>query len=129
MRIELPWKTPTINHLYGQHGKVKYLKPEAKGLREEIKKIIFRMDLSDMHDKDSHLQVHVQVLEDWYCKNGTVKRKDVSNREKFLIDSIFEALELDDKMIFKHTMEKIQSDHEGCIIDITKYTTEDTNGN
>ena len=34
------------------------------------------------------------------------------NRTKFLIDSVFQALDIDDKLIFEHTIKKIQSETE-----------------
>ena len=40
MIIRIPFKTPTVNHLYGHHGNRKYLKPEAKKLREKIKELV-----------------------------------------------------------------------------------------
>lgn len=43
-----------------------------------------------------------------------------SNREKFLIDSVFNALGLDDCFVFEHTMIKVQSDEEKSVILITK---------
>ena len=122
MKITIPKKTPTINHLYGQNGVRKFLKPEARKLREEIFDIVLNHTLHDpIKEPPIRLQVHVKVYEDWYCKNGNVKRKDVANREKFLIDSVFNALGIDDKMIFKHTMEKIQSESEKCEIIIEAY--------
>ncbi|KKL27343.1 hypothetical protein LCGC14_2386060, partial [marine sediment metagenome] len=50
---------------------------------------------------------------------GTVAKKDISNREKFLIDSVFKSLEIDDKFIWKHTMKKIESESEKAIIRIS----------
>ncbi len=120
MIIEIPFKTPTINHLYGQHGVRKYLKPEARKLREKIGNICLGRSL-ELPTNTSLLEVNVFIYEDWYTKKGDVKRKDVSNREKFLVDSVFGALGIDDKMIFKHTMEKIQSEEEKCIIQIEVY--------
>ena len=66
----------------------------------------------------SKVSVLIEVYEDWNCKDGTVKKKDISNREKFLIDSIFEALGLDDRYIFEHTMRKVQSMEEKAIVTI-----------
>ena len=118
MRIEIPFKTPTINHLYGQNGVRKFLKPEAKKLREEINNIC-QKDTCGLYDlQNSKLKVIVKIYENWLCKDKSVKRKDVSNREKFLVDSIFDALDIDDKFIFEHTMKKIQSKEEKAIITI-----------
>jgi len=124
MIIKIPFKTPTINHLYGQRGFRKFLKPEAKLIREQIRlQLVMDNRFKDIDfDIETPLSVSVKIYEDWYTKKGDVKRKDISNREKFLIDSIFDVLDIDDKMIFKHTMEKIQStDGEKAIVEIKNY--------
>jgi len=121
MIITIPFKTPTINHLYGQHGVRKYLKPEAKELRKRIKEIVDDTPADPIREPPVELAVTVYVFEDWYTKKGTPKRKDVANREKFLIDSVFEALGIDDKQIFQHTMKKVQSKTEGCQILIERF--------
>jgi Holliday junction resolvase RusA-like endonuclease len=120
LKIEIPFKTPSINHLYGQHGVIKFLKPEAKKLREEIEEIIFNSsDLTNKSElREKRLKVLVEIHEDWLTKKGEIKRKDVSNREKFLVDSIFESLGLDDKFIFEHSMRKVQSHEEKAVITI-----------
>lgn len=119
--IELPFKTPTINHLYGssfKHNR-RYIKPEAKILKEKIKEQL-QFSAPEFWCLDSErLKVEVEIYEDWLTKNGEVKRKDLSNREKFIIDSVFDALGIDDKFIFEHTMKKIQSEVEKCQVKIS----------
>ena len=110
IQIYIPFKTPTVNHLYGHHGGRKYLKKEARDLREKIKDLVPKHNFS----KDSKLFVRVRIVEDWYTKVGVIKKKDVANREKFLIDSIFHALGIDDKQIFVQLIEKIQSEKYEC---------------
>jgi len=117
IKIKIPFKTPTINHLYGQHGYRKYLKPEAKELRKKISKIVQNRKKGIIKDSNN-LTVEVIIYENWYNQDGSVKRKDISNREKFLIDSIFNELEIDDKGIFKHTMIKKQSDKDYAVVTI-----------
>ena len=110
MIIKVPFKTPSVNHLYGQRGFRKYLTKEAKKLREEIDKIVKSHPYSDKQDlKDKPLKVVVYLYEDWYCLNGSVKRVDVDNRAKFLLDSVFNALGIDDRHIFELTMIKTTS--------------------
>ncbi len=127
MKIKIPFRTPSINHLHG-HNKFGafYLKTEAKKLREEIKNIIsppdylakgVYLDWKSIQEA-TQLKVTTEIYEDWYTKKGKVKTKDVSNREKFLLDSVFDAIGIDDKFIFEHTMKKIQSDKEFAIITI-----------
>src|SRR6056297_910486 len=105
MLIEIPFKTPTVNHLYGHRGYRMFLKKEAKELREKI------INLCPDHDfkETDKLNVTVEIYEDWYTQKGDIKRKDVANREKFLIDSVFEGLGLDDKQIFEHKIIKKQN--------------------
>lgn len=115
LTIRIPFRTPTINHLHGHTMRgAFYLKPEAKKLKKEIKDLIKPMPQLN----GQKLSVEVEIHENWFCKNGSVKRKDIANREKFIIDSVFDALEVDDKFIFEHTMRKIQSDKEFAIIKI-----------
>ena len=128
MEIKIPFKTPSINHLYGSRGYRKYLKPEAKKLREEITEIIYDFKAVTIDEyRDKKLMVGVEIYEDWLTKKGEVKRKDVSNREKFLIDSVFDALGIDDKFIYSHTMSKVQSDKEFAIVRISEMEKEEQN--
>ncbi len=122
MKITLNFKTPTVNHLYGQRrsgfGQTRFIKQEAIDLREEIKKEVFKSLPFICPNLNDGLRVTVEIHEDWLCKDGSVKRKDVANREKFLIDSIFDALNVDDKYIFEHVMRKVQDDKEFAVITI-----------
>ena len=120
IEIKIPFKTPTINHLYGQRGYRKFLTKEAKELRRKIFEIVQKIKKEGFFIKDANnLKITVEIYEDWHTKDGRVKRKDVANREKFLVDSIFEELDLDDKGIFHHTMIKKQSDKEFAVVTIT----------
>lgn len=121
MEVILPFKTPTINHLYGQRGFQKYLKPEAKKLREEIIEIVKNSPKDNIFYPPVKLKVTVEIHENWLTKKNTVKKKDVANREKFLIDSIFTGLGADDSYIFEHSMKKIQSIEEFAIVRIEEY--------
>ena len=118
IQITIPKKTPSINHLYGQHGYRKFLKPEGRELRQYILRCIAQTTFSYEDLKETKLNVTVDIYENWLTKKGLVARKDIANREKFLIDSVFQALGIDDKFIFKHTMNKIQSKTEKAIIKI-----------
>ena len=116
MIIKIPFKTPTVNHLYGQRpggfGRARFIKKEARELREEIKEIVYKSLPFICPNLNDGLKVTVDIHENWLTKIGGVKRKDIVNREKFLIDSVFNALNVDDKYIFEHTMKKIQDEEE-----------------
>ena len=123
MIITIPFKTPTINHLYYHHGNIKVLKTGARELREQINWIVTEQIAKDPTLlailQDRKLEVNIDIYEDWYCKNKTVKKKDIANREKFLVDSVFKALEIDDKFIFRHSINKVQSVTEKAVVTIT----------
>jgi Holliday junction resolvase RusA-like endonuclease len=118
MIIEIPFKTPTINHLYWHRGSAKIMKSEAKELQKQIISIVAPLYSVFQGDNNIKLKVTTEIHEDWFYKNGDIAKKDVSNREKFLIDSVFKGLELDDKQIFEQTFKKIQSEEEKAIISI-----------
>lgn len=119
MKIIIPFRTPTINHLYGRRmGGFMFMKQEAVDLKAEIKRIVYKSLPFVCSNLNAGLKVTVEIHENWMCKNGSVKRVDIANREKFLIDSVFDALGIDDKFIFEHTMKKIQSDEEKSVITI-----------
>ncbi len=120
MKITINRRIPTINLLYWHKGNIKILKTEARELRsyiqEQVDEQIDYLDLTDYRDKK--LKVIIDVYENWFTKKGLVKKLDISNREKFFTDSVFMALGLDDKFIFKHEMNKIQSETNKSIINI-----------
>lgn len=118
IQITIPKKCLTINHLYGQRGFRKFIKQEGKELREYIIKLIQNRKHND--NLLIPLNVSVEIYENWLTKEGFVKRKDLDNRAKFLLDSVFLGLGSDDKYIFQLTMRKIQSKIEKSVIKINK---------
>lgn len=112
MKVIIPFKTPTVNHIYFTWNNRRILTKKARDLKKEIKDIVQKNTCGLYDITDQKLKVITKIYEDWYCKNGSVKKKDIANREKFLIDSVFDALDLDDKFIFEHKMIKIQNTKE-----------------
>lgn len=119
MIIEIPFKTPSVNHMYGhtRYGGF-YLKKEGKDLRQAIIQLCERYDTCEL--QSCRLNVTIEIHEDWRFKKGGVRRVDIANREKFIVDSVFEGLGLDDKWIYELTLIKIQSEKEKTIIKINK---------
>ncbi len=112
IEITIPKKTPTVNHLYWHRGNIKILTKEARELRDFISRTV-RLTKPDCFEfAEKKLIVQVDIYENWFTKKGLVAKKDISNREKFLIDSVFKALDMDDKFIFIHGLRKVQSESE-----------------
>lgn len=120
IKIIINKRTPSINHLYHQHGFRKFLSKEAKELRNYIEsKVSEQVSKKDIKEyKDKELKVVLEIYENWYTKKGTVYRKDLGNKEKFIIDSVFNKLEIDDKFIFNMTMIKVDSKQDKTILTI-----------
>lgn len=95
---------------------MKILTKEANEIRKKIDNIVKDMNVKELQDKK--LNITIDIYEDWTTKVGDVKKKDIANREKFLVDSIFKSMGIDDKFIFKQTFRKIQSKEEKAVIDI-----------
>jgi Holliday junction resolvase RusA-like endonuclease len=122
MEIKIPFKTPSVNHLYFNWNNRRILTKEARKLKEEINEIVRKSLPFVCSNLNDGLKVGVEIHENWLTKKGAVKKKDISNREKFLIDSVFDTLNIDDKFIFEQTMKKVQSDKEFAIIKIQEIT-------
>jgi len=104
--------------MYLQKGWRKFIKPEGKKLREYIINKTKKQNINVEKYIGKELKVDVKIYENWYTKDNRIYRKDCLNREKFATDSIFEALGLDDKQIFKYTVTKKQSKTEKSVIKI-----------
>ena len=91
--------------------KGKQLTVEARNLRARIMQATVEQMPIDF-DKRERLEVVIYFYDNWYYKNGNAKKQDLDNRLKFLIDSIFKAINADDKHIFRLVAEKIQTDND-----------------
>ena len=117
--IKIPFKTPTVNLMYSTFRGHRIKSKEARELSKEVAEIVLNTQTCII---DNELKVSIEVYSNWYNKDGTIKKRDIANLEKFITDSIFDKLEdMDDKQIFKLTMKKIQSDEEFALIKIEEY--------
>ena len=113
-------RTPSINHLYGFRGYRRFIKKEGAELRSMIfSKINSKKPLNIDNFKDSELNVDIEIYEDWYTKKGKIARADIDDRAKFILDSVFKAIDVDDRNIFQLNMLKVQSDECYFIIRIS----------
>lgn len=121
MKFKIPFKTPTINTMYATFHGHRVKSKEARKLAEEVIQHVNQTEILE-----GELTVTIDIYSNWYNKDGTIKKRDIANLEKFITDSIFSNLDqMDDKQIFKITMNKHQSDKEYSIVEIkpvSKYT-------
>jgi len=90
----------------------KFLKREALNLRtriiQDVTQSVWPVHLKELQDKK--LTIGIIFVENWNYKNGEERKADLDNRLKFLIDSVFTALGLDDKMIYEIYARKGESE-------------------
>ena len=109
IRILLPLKAPSVNSLYGllaRGSRVQFfLKPEGRRFKAKAK-LFMRPEKLDLN----HLyEMVIKVYDDWYYKNGSVRRLDIMNLDKIICDAVAEKyLDGKDELVFKRTIEKIQ---------------------
>jgi len=92
---------------------------EARELSKEVELIVKSTPYETI---EGELEVTINIFSNWYNKDGTIKKRDIANLEKFITDSIFANLQdMDDKQIFKITMNKHQSEQEHTEVEINGY--------
>ena len=123
--FEFPFIPPSTNHIYMIVPKRMILNKQAKQVKQDINKIVQtqidldRIDLNSLMVEGRKFKVDIEFYTKWYNKNGTIKKRDVANREKLLIDSIFETLGIDDKSIWDINLKKIHDETDKTIVNIT----------
>lgn len=128
MMIKIPFKTPTVNLMYvtwSPKNSIRTMRiksKEAKLLAEEVKKIVDNLEIKETPEE---LEINIEIHSNWYNKDGTIKKRDIANLEKFITDSIFNALpNMDDKQIFEISMKKIQDTEEFALVIIKEFQNE-----
>jgi len=119
MKFRIPFKTPTINTMYATFHGHRVKSKEARELAKEVDLIVKSTPYEII---EGELEVTINIFSNWYNKDGTIKKRDIANLEKFITDSIFVNLEdMDDKQIFKITMNKIHCSEESTEVEINGY--------
>jgi len=122
-------KTPSVNQVYGtfiipaKPGRkpriMSGMHTEFKKVKREIQNKLFLMDTKKFEKyKDKKLFVTLGVHGNWHNKDGSVKKKDIANYEKFITDTVFEYLNMKDQFIFRYLLEKVQDDIDGFVMQI-----------
>lgn len=85
-----------------------YLSKEARG----FKNLVFLSTPPMNYREGSIFSISINIVKNWLTKAGKVKREDVQNMDKLLIDAICEKLGFDDSLIYNVSIKKTQSDTE-----------------
>ena len=88
------------------------LSREAKHFKYQVKQYmgLWKRDLDELPLDKCYFKVSIGIAQNWICKNGNLKKEDVQNMPKLLIDAVFEKLQVDDSRIIFMDTYKLQSD-------------------
>lgn len=111
--FRLPSPPPSMNSLYNVifHQRRVVMKPEVAAWKTQMKMFVPRFSVT-ANDKVS---MSCEVIQNWHFKNGKVKRQDVHNMSKVLVDLVAEKMGFDDSQVWSFTMSKTHSTKEACV--------------
>lgn len=111
IRVEgLPFP-PTMNHRMIPHRGRLILSPDHRAYKNLLNLYLHKKCLTTYHNFTSK-KLNVTVIYEgpksaWFTKSGEIKKKDVENRHKGLLDVIMPYFDLDDSQIFEITIKKV----------------------
>lgn len=106
-------KVPSMNSIYQVNHRQRsvYMHPQVRVFKTQFKLQLPKCEL-DLVDKK--LQLKLNFLGNWYFKNGKMRKLDLQNLEKVVIDALAERLDFGDEYIWHKVSSKVQeSDWEG----------------
>lgn len=74
------------------------------------------MEVSD----EDRFHLRISVHANWYYKNGKMKKQDIQNMDKLLVDALFQKLGCDDSRLWYMELDKVQDEKEYTIIELEK---------
>jgi Holliday junction resolvase RusA-like endonuclease len=97
----------------------------GEGFKKKVKLLLLAAGARPVRDKldgKTPLFVHVWVHSNWWNKSakvaGTIKKKDVANFEKALLDALSPVLGIEDSWYFEVIFRKKQDEREGFTINV-----------
>lgn len=107
VKFEIPGEPPSVNSLYQVDRRTMEwtLKREAVNWRVLSLPYIPKATVNYAGRK---LRFYMEVHRNWYFKNGSMLKLDLSNMEKFVHDTVARQLKFDDLAIWEKTSRKVQ---------------------
>lgn len=104
---------PTMNHrMIPFRGRL-ILSPDHRAYKKLLSLFLHRKCLTTYANftgkKLSVLITYEGPKSEWFTKKGEIKKKDVENRHKALLDVVMPYFDLDDSQIFEITIKKLVS--------------------
>lgn len=84
------------------------LKQEARAWKSKAKEFIPKFHVK----KDERVSVEFLFFGTWLNKDGGIMKRDVTNREKLVLDAISEKCGFDDSQVWSRTVSKVHDQRE-----------------
>lgn len=108
LTFRLPSPPPSMNSLYSIHYAMRriFMRPEVRTYKTTMKMYVPGFEVGD----NDMVELEITVHRDWMCKNGKIKKVDIQNMQKVLVDLVCEKQGFDDKHVWRCVIEKVQDD-------------------
>lgn len=108
IEFRLPVVPPSMNSLYNVVFALKRveLKSDVRRYKSDMKVYVPPFEVG----KNQPVAMDIYVVQDWFFKNGNMKKQDIQNMVKVIVDLIAEKQGWDDSQVTSITAHKLQSD-------------------
>lgn len=119
IRIVLPFLPPSVNKLFStvRDKHTGALKRVLTAHARRVRRLILAL-VHGSADPDRLYEFDVTVRLQAFCRDGSVRKVDLTNRVKFLEDCVCSALGIDDSRIFRVTLAKLHGSDEQTTIEL-----------
>lgn len=109
LSFTLPYP-PSMNSLYGINYRTRsvYLTNDARYWKSKAKLLIPHYPIPSF----GRIFIELQARNHWYCKNGNIRKADVHNLVKVVVDAISEKCGFDDSQVWSFSCNKVESNEQ-----------------
>jgi Holliday junction resolvase RusA-like endonuclease len=114
IRITVPGLPPSVNHYYKMsRWGGRYMTAEGVAFKKLVAEAVRTIEIKAC--ANCRYRLRIDFCGSWTTKKGTTRRVDLDNYGKSSIDSLFEAIGVDDCMVFELRMNKVESEVEQTV--------------
>lgn len=113
LEFRIPALPPSINQVYkvAYHQRRVYKSKEATDFE-----YLCQLTAPKTFPLAKKIKCEIEFHGIWHYKNGNIRRKDIQNLDKVLVDSLFKKMQIDDSCIFEHHLYKIEDEEEYTLV-------------
>lgn len=110
----IPLIPPSLNSLLNVMWGLRRveLKPEVRLWKSKAKEYVPKFKVESQEKVNVHLAIHSPR---WITKDGKIRKSDVTNREKAILDAICEKQGWDDSQVWDRRIRKVEDEEEKVV--------------